>query len=189
MKTLDKVELEVMGVTRRAYEANAYALLLKEKNGQRVLPLVVGVSEAQAIAVRLEGVMLPRPITHDLMVSVFHAFGIMPAYVEIYDFENGVFYAHLHLMNSETEMDLESRPSDAVAVALRTGTPIFTTRRLLDKGGYVPDEDGVPQRENADTPIEELSTARLQQLLNQAVENEEYERAAEIQKIIASKMA
>ena len=179
----------MLGITRKAYEANAYALLLKVKNGQRILPLVVGVSEAQAIAVRLEGVMLPRPITPDLMVSVFHAFGIMPERVEIYDFDGGVFYARLHLLNRETELGLEARPSDAVAIALRTGAPIFTTSQLLDKAGYVPGEDGMPQRETETTPIEALPVARLQQLLNQAVENEQYERAAEIQKIIASKMA
>ena len=184
----DKVELEVMGITRKAFEYNAYALLLKEKDGERILPLVVGVNEAQAIAVRLEEVILPRPLTHDLFVSMFHAFGIMPEYVDIYDFVDGVFYSHLHLSSQETEVDIDSRTSDAVAIALRTGTPIFTSPELLSTAGYIPDESGEPIRSDEMPSLDALPVERLKALLKQAVDDEEYERAAEIQKIIASKM-
>ncbi|MBR6284900.1 MAG: bifunctional nuclease family protein [Muribaculaceae bacterium] len=185
----NKIELVVVGVTRKAVEANAYALLLKEKDGQRVLPVVVGTAEAQAIAVRLEGVMLPRPITHDLIVSMCHGFGIMPEYVELYDFVDGIFYAHLHMSSRDTAIDIDSRTSDAVAIALRTGAPIYTTSRLLNTAGYEVNNDGAPVRMGRDASLNELSKERLESLLQQAVDAEDYERAAEIQKIIASKMA
>ena len=185
----DRVELEVLGVTRKAYEHNAFALLLKEKTGERILPLVVGMAEAQAIAVRLEGVMLPRPATHDLFTSLFHAFGIMPECVEIYDFADGVFYAHLHLQSRDTELDMECRPSDGVAIALRAGASIYTSADVMARAGYVPTETGEPVRTEEPTSLSDLPVDRLKALLDKAVESEEYERAAEIQKIIASKMA
>ncbi|MBO7609718.1 MAG: bifunctional nuclease family protein [Muribaculaceae bacterium] len=189
MTNTDLVELEVLGITRNAYSHNAYALLLKEKNGERIVPLVVGTTEAQAIAMRLEGVIPPRPITHDLFRSVLQAFRIMPERVEIYKFDNGVFFSRLHLSSEAVSTELDCRTSDAVAIALRTGAPIFAHEQIVEKAGYVAGDDGEPIRTADSHNDEELSIERLQERLQHYVDSEEYERAAEIQKIIASKMA
>lgn len=185
----DTIELEVMGITRNAYASNAYALLLKEKNGNRIIPVVVGMAEAQSIAMHLEHVMPPRPVTHDLFSSVMHAFRIMPEQVEIYHFEKGIFYSRIYLSNGTESTALDCRTSDAVAIALRTGMRIYAQREIVDKTAYVATESGKPKRESEQTPLEEMSVERLQERLQHYVETEEYERAAEIQKIIATKMA
>lgn len=185
----ETIELEVMGITRNAYASNAYALLLKEKAGERIIPVVVGTAEAQSIAMRLESVIPPRPITHDLFASVLHAFRIMPERIEIYHFENGVFYSRLYLSTETETTSLDCRTSDAVAIALRTGMPIYAQRSIVERTAYVATEGGEPIRETEDMPLESLSLERLRERLQHYVECEEYERAAEIQKLIASKMA
>ena len=185
----ESVEVEVMGITRNAYASNAFALLLKEKDGERIIPIVVGTTEAQAIAMRLEGVIPPRPITHDLFRSVLQAFRIMPERIEIYHFENGIFYSRMHLSDEQASTSIDCRTSDAVAIALRTGMPIFVDKDILNKTGYVASESGEPIRDDDAMPLEKQSLDRLQERLQYYVDHEEYERAAEIQKIIASKMA
>ena len=186
---VDMIELEVLGITRNAYSHNAYALLLKEKGGDRIVPLVVGMAEAQSIAMRLEGIIPPRPLTHDLLRSVFQAFRIMPEYIEIYDFNNGVFYSRLHLSSDSMSTAIECRTSDAVAIALRTGSPIFAAAQIVSTTGYVANDDGEPIREEQPQPLYSLSVERLREQLERCIDTEDYERAAEIQKIIASKMA
>ena len=183
------VELKVLGITRNAYAHNAYALLLKEKYGERIIPLVVGTAEAQSIAMLLEGIIPPRPITHDLVRSILQAFQIMPTAVEIYNFDSGVFYSRLHLSSDGVSTELDCRTSDAVAIALRTGAPIYVNEEIIAKTGYVAGDDGEPIRTSDTQPLEDLSIERLQERLQHYVDCEEYERAAEIQKIIASKMA
>lgn len=183
------IELEVLGITRNAYSHNAYALLLKEKDGERIIPLVVGTTEAQAIAMRLEGIIPPRPITHDLFRSLLQAFRIMPDSVEIYKFDNGVFYSWLNLSSDTGSTSLDCRTSDAVAIALRTGARIYAKAEIVEAAGYVAGDNGEPVRDVVSQPIDEQPIERLQERMQHYVDNEEYERAAEIQKIIASKMA
>ena len=182
------IELEVLGITRNAYSHNAYAMLLKEKDGERIIPLVVGTAEAQSIAMRLEGIIPPRPVTHDIIRSMLQAFRIMPDRVEIYNFENGVFYSRLYLSSETSSTSIDCRTSDAVAIAVRTGTPIFTTAHILSTTGYIAGDNGEPIREADSQSDDEQPVERLQERLQYYVDNEEYERAAEIQKIIASKM-
>ncbi len=185
----DVIELEVLGITRNAYSHNAYALLLKEKTGERIIPLVVGATEAQSIAMRLEGIIPPRPVTHDLFRSVLQAFRIMPEWIEIYKFDNGIFYSRLHLSSEAVTTEIDCRTSDAVAIALRTGAPIFAHRDIVATTGYVAGDNGEPIRDATVQPLEAMSVERLQERLQHCVDAEEYEQAAEIQKIIASKMA
>ena len=115
--TENKIEMDVMGITYSQIQAGAYALLLKQRDGDLRVPIVVGVPEAQSIAMRLEHVIPPRPLSHDLMVSVLHAYGISIDEVLIYDFQDGVFMAQIMLNDGEKQISLDSRTSDAIALA------------------------------------------------------------------------
>ncbi len=181
--------MDVMGITYSQIQQGAYALLLKQHDGDLRVPIVVGVPEAQAIAMRLEHVIPPRPLSHDLMVSMFHAFGISLDEVLIYKFSEGVFMSKLKLSTNDQNLELESRTSDAIALALRTNAPIYTTQEVLDKTGFLikDGEQGKvavkPKRTLSDMTVEEL-----QKKLNRAVELEKYELAASIQKAINEKL-
>ncbi len=182
--------MDVMGITYSQIQAGAYALLLKQRDGDLRVPIVVGTSEAQSIAMRIEHVIPPRPLSHDLMVSMFHAFGISLDEVLIYKFSEGVFMSKLKLSTKDQDLELESRTSDAIALALRTNAPIYTTQEVLDKTGFLiqDSKDGKvalkPKRTLADMTVEEL-----QKKLNRAVELEKYELAAGIQKAINEKLS
>lgn len=181
--------MDVMGITYSQIQAGAYALLLKQRDGDLRVPIVVGVPEAQSIAMRLEHVIPPRPMSHDLMVSMFHAFGISLDEVLIYKFSEGVFMSKLKLSTNDQELELESRTSDAIALALRTNAPIYATQSVLDKTGFLikDGEQGKvaikPKRSLSDLTIDELRNK-----LNRAVELEKYELAASIQKAINEKL-
>ena len=161
--TENKIEMDVLGITYSQIQQGAYALLLKQRDGDMRVPIVVGVSEAQSIAMRLEHVIPPRPMSHDLMVSMFHAFGISLDEVVIYKFSEGVFMSRLKLSSNDTNLELESRTSDAIALALRTSAPIFITAEVLNKTGFLikDSEQGKkvavkPKRSLNDMTIEEL---------------------------------
>lgn len=181
--------MDVMGITYSQIQQGAYALLLRQRDGDLRVPIVVGVSEAQSIAMRLENVIPPRPMSHDLMVSMFHAFSISLDEVLIYSFNEGVFLSRLKLSTDGKDFELEARTSDAIALALRTNAPIYATQEVLNKTGFVikDSDDGKvavkPKRSLTDLTIDEL-----QQKLSRAVELEKYELAASIQKAINEKL-
>lgn len=177
-----RVELELYGMSRSQIQGNAYALVLKERCGERHLPIVVGVSEAQAIAVRLQGIILPRPLTHDLMASMMHAFGISLEEVEIYKYEDGVFYAHLLLRGDSCDVELDSRTSDAVALAVRTGARVFASEEVMRDASFV--KGDVEGSDDGEPDLDGLTLEGLKAYLQKCVESEEYEMAAEIQKLI-----
>ena len=185
----NKIEMDVMGITYSQIQQGAYALLLRQRDGDLRVPIVVGTSEAQSIAMRLEHVIPPRPLSHDLMVSMFHAFGISLDEVLIYSFSEGVFLSKLKLSTNDQNLELESRTSDAIALALRTNAPIFATQEVLNKTGFVlkDSEQGQvavkPKRSLADLSVDELKKK-----LSRAVERENYELAASIQKAINEKL-
>lgn len=185
---MDKVELKVMGITYNPVQSGAYALLLREVNGPHRIPIVVGVAEAQSIAMRLENVIPPRPMSHDLMVSMMHAFGISLEEVYIYKFSEGIFMSELKMNDGSREISLDSRTSDAIALALRTGSPIFTTPEIVEKTGiFMEEETDSPIVHKKHKRLEDLSIEALEQRMRRCVEQEEYEHAAEIQKIIKKK--
>ncbi|MDO4511727.1 MAG: DUF151 domain-containing protein [Bacteroidales bacterium] len=185
---MDKVELKVMGITYNPVQSGAYALLLREVNGPHRIPIVVGLPEAQSIAMRLENSIPPRPLSHDLMISMMHAYGISLEEVYIYKFSEGVFMSELKLNNGEREISLDSRTSDAIALALRTGAPIYTTADIVKK-------TGIYMEENTDSPIvhkkarrlDDMSVEELERRMQRYAEQEEYELAAEIQALIKKK--
>ena len=185
------IELKVLGITRSEVQAGAYALLLENADSTpdeaRRIPIVVGAAEAQSIAIRLEQVVPSRPMTHDLFVSMFHVYGIELEGVTIYSFKDGVFSSFLHLNNGTMSVDVDSRTSDAIAVALRTGAPIYTTPEVMKLTSYEWRRDGnyKPQRT---VRLEDLPVEKLEQRMQHYVDKEEYEKAARVQKIIASKL-
>lgn len=191
----DKVRLKVLGITYSQVQQGAYALVLEQVGGPYRIPVVVGVSEAQSIAVRLENIVPPRPMPHDIMVSMSHGFGISLDEVFIYEFNNGVFLSELRFSNDDRSVAIDSRTSDAIALSLRTGAPIYTTREILEQTGFIlPDEekkeaDSAEEDEPAEIRLDKLAVVELEKMLADCVEREEYERAAEIKAVIDRKRA
>ena len=188
---MGEVKLNVLGITSSQIQAGAYALVLSEEGGSYRIPVIVGVAEAQSIAVKLENITPPRPLSHDLIVSLSHAFGIGLEKVFLYKFENGVFSSELHFKDDDRKVTIDSRTSDAIALALRTGAPIYTTREILEKAGFV-SEKGEIKVPSMDTDLKEIDLRKfaveeLEKMLVKCVEREEYERAAEIKRVITEK--
>jgi bifunctional DNase/RNase len=181
-----RVRLQVMGLSVGQIRTGAYALVLAQVDGPVRIPVVIGVAEAQAIAARMEHVTLPRPMTHDLFTTMAQAYGIAVQEVFIYKFEEGVFYSELSLTDGERRVQLDSRTSDAIAIAMRTGAPIYTTQEILHHCGFVMEEQHSRDKEDTDSD-ESLSTDELQQKLDAAVADENYEEAARLTKIIKSR--
>ncbi|HDP74899.1 MAG TPA: hypothetical protein ENN49_03345 [Bacteroidales bacterium] len=191
---MSKIRLTVLGISYSQTQSGAYALVLSEGNGNRRIPIIIGGYEAQAIAIQLEGLTPPRPLTHDLFLNFARAFGIDLIDVHIYKLEDGVFFSKLHCEDSKKELFIDSRTSDAVALALRFNCPIYTTEEIIEKAGITLDVEEYnseePQEEDkTETPeptdsfteqILRLSLEELNRLLNEAVENEEYEKATKI---------
>ncbi len=184
------IELKVLGITRSEVQPGAYALLLENADSTpeqaRRIPIVVGAAEAQSIAVHLEQVMPSRPLTHDLFVSMFHVYGIVLQRVVIYSFKDGVFAAMLYVNNGMAAAEIDARTSDAIAIALRTGAPIYTTPEVMALTSYEWRRDGdyKPQKP---VRLEDLPVEKLERRLQHYVDKEEYEKAARVQKIIAQK--
>ncbi len=189
MEQNDKIELQVWGITYNPVQSGAYALLLRQVDGEYRIPIVVGVAEAQSIAMRLENVIPPRPMSHDLMVSMLHAFGISIDEVLIYEFNEGVFMSQIQLNDGEKQVSLDSRTSDAIALALRTNARIFTTPEVMKQTGILieKNEKGDPVIRKEPRTLADYSLTELQSLLDEAVDREEYERAAEIQRMMQTK--
>lgn len=190
---MSKIKLNVLGISYSQTQSGAYALVLTEENGNRRIPIIIGGFEAQAIAIQLEGLTPPRPLTHDLFHSFATAFNIALIEVSIYRLEEGVFYSKLICDNQDREITIDARTSDAIALALRFKCPIFTTEDIMAQSGIVLDvendsddfetdlqkEAGSPSAEGE--PIgqfKSLSLDDLKEKLNEAIKNENYEVAS-----------
>ena len=184
------IKLKVLGITRSEVQPGAYALLLENADSTpdeaRRIPVVVGAAEAQSIAVHLEQVMPSRPLTHDLFVSMFHAYKIELQRVTIYSFKDGVFASLMHVSNGDLELDIDARTSDAIAIALRAGAPIFTTPEVMELTSYQWRRDG-DYKPHKPVRLEDLPVDKLERRMQHYVDKEQYEKAAHIQKSIASK--
>lgn len=179
----NKVKLRIMGLTYSQTQTGSYALVLAEEIGKRRIPIMIGAFEAQAIALHLEDLQPPRPLTHDLFKSFAHAFGIQLKEVFINKLEEGIFYSELAFFNGSDIVQIDSRTSDAVALALRFKCPIYTTEEILDKAGIILEEKTDPEAEveNQETSLlKDLSLDELETLLDETVSAEDYERASEI---------
>lgn len=189
---MKKIKLTVIGISYSQTQSGAYALVLGEDGGDRRIPIIIGGFEAQAIAIQLEELNPPRPLTHDLFFNFADTFNIAVKEIIIYKLEEGVFYAKLLCNGPQKEhITIDSRPSDAIALALRFKCPIFTTEDILSKAGIVLDTekleqnvDEVDDHKGTEDPTEEkyyaLSIAELEQELQKAIHDENYEKASEI---------
>lgn len=136
-----RVKLKVMGITYSQIQNGAYALVLAEENGERRIPIIIGTAEAQSIAIRLEHLTPPRPMTHDLFASFAQGFGIRLREVFVYHYEEGVFSSELLFDDGTRQIRIDSRTSDAIAIALRTQSPIYTTEKIINEAGIIFQEE------------------------------------------------
>lgn len=200
-----RIRLKVLGISYSQIQQGAYALILAQVNGPYRIPVVIGAAEAQSIAITMEGLTPPRPMTHDLFVSLAHAYGVKLREAFIYKFEDGIFSCELTFDDGDRMVVLDSRTSDAIAIAMRTGAPIFTTREILDTTGFlleVRDRDGaevsavssededVREEEpvtNREPKLENYAIEELERTLARLIEREEYEEAAKVKEILNRK--
>ncbi len=184
-----KIKLNILGLSYSQTQSGAYALVLAEEEGERRIPIIIGGVEAQSIAIRLEGLEPPRPLTHDLFLNFAKAFSIQLAEVIIYKLEEGIFYSELVCLKEEEVIRIDSRTSDAVALALRFNCPIYTFEEIMVKAGIVLDledskKDEVHKEKSSSTEkktsLASKSIGELDAMLQEAVESENYEKASEI---------
>jgi bifunctional DNase/RNase len=184
---VDKVLVDILGLSTNPASGGAYALILREVNGSRRLPIIIGASEAQSIALEMEGIKPPRPLTHDLMKNIITAFGAELSDIIIDDLRDGTFYAKLNIDNQM----IDSRPSDAIALAVRYGVQIYVATPVMDEAAFIPeDEDddqhqappsaqlNPKQQQHHQPPGKITRLEQLNQQLKEAIERENYEKAA-----------
>lgn len=188
----ERIRLKVLGLSYSQIRTGAYALILAEADGPGRIPVVIGPSEAQSIAIRMESITPPRPMTHDLFVSFAHAFGVTLREVFIYRFEDGIFSSELTFTDGERTVTVDSRTSDAIAIAMRTSAPIYTTRAILEETGFeveesiaedLPDDEEVPQAPK----LENYAVEELERTLQKLIADENYEEAARVSRILEQK--
>jgi uncharacterized protein len=192
---MSKIKLNVLGISYSQTQSGAYALVLTEEQGDRRIPIIVGGFEAQAIAIQLEGLNPPRPLTHDLFYNFAVAFKIDLLEVNIYKLEEGIFYSRLTCYDGKNTINIDSRTSDAIALALRFKCPIYTTEDILERSGIVLDfekesktsarvqSSSKQSEEFKRTEYEELRSLSIDELktgLEDAIKQENYEKASMI---------
>lgn len=195
----DRIRLKVMGLSYSQIQAGAYALILAQVGGPYRIPVVIGAAEAQSIALKMESITPPRPMTHDIFVSFAHAFGVKLTEVFIYKFEDGIFSSEMTFSDGERTVTIDSRTSDAIAIAMRTGAPIFTTPEILDETGFEMEvkEEGDRDDDNAqdfaddeghsEPKLENYAVEELEKTLQKLIDREEYEEAAKVVEILKRK--
>jgi bifunctional DNase/RNase len=189
---MQKIQLEITGLSHTITQSQSYAVLLAETEGQRKLPIVIGAFEAQAIAVAIEKLTINRPLTHDLVKNLLESFDIELKEVIIDNLQDGIFYAKLICVKDGEEMDIDSRTSDALALAVRFNCPIYTYAFILDSAGTIltdEEQESVPVKDELSDLAEEIETGDdlskvsvtdLKASLEEALSNEDYEKAARI---------
>lgn len=199
----NRVRLKVLGLSYSQIRTGAYALILAQVGGIYRIPVVIGAAEAQSIAMKMEGINPPRPLTHDIFVSFAHAFGVKLTEVFIYRFEDGIFYSELTFSDGERTVNIDSRTSDAIAIAMRTGAPIYTTEEILEATGFeleissdnpLSEEETVRSSDDIDTAsesprLENYAVEELEKTLAKLIDSENYEEAARVAEIIKQKRA
>jgi bifunctional DNase/RNase len=197
-----KIQVDIVGLSATPTGPSSYALILKEVGGDRRLPIIIGSFEAQAIALELENVKPPRPLTHDLIKNILDGLGVSMIEVVVTDLRDGTFYAKIYLELNGLTYEIDSRPSDAIAVALRCGAPIYVNEEVMEEAGFAPEEETSAEEieeeeENPSLSDEDITEppapkrtpkpaskeeklAELQRQLEEAIKKEDYERAAKI---------
>ncbi|MCD4791726.1 MAG: bifunctional nuclease family protein [Bacteroidales bacterium] len=183
---MKKIRLKIAGLSYSQTRAGAYALILEEEDGKRRLPVIIGTTEAQSIAIQLEGLKPYRPLTHDLFVSMASSFHIEVLEVNIVRLEEGIFYSEIICKREHAKIKIDSRTSDAVAIALRFKAPIFVKESIMTKAGMLFDEDKGKLVENSEDSKSEdtkkkyidMTDDELNKLMEESVKNEDYETAS-----------
>lgn len=183
-----------MGLSYSPLQNGAFALLLAVEGDSPIrIPVVIGPAEAQSIAIRLEGVRSPRPMTHDLFFSFAQAFGVRLKEVFIYKFEDGIYSSEMTFTDGERQVVLDSRTSDAIAIAMRSGAPIYTTEAIVEETGIELEEVETQSDSDDDAVVEhimkqpepaEMSIEELEQRLAKLIEDEDYEEASRVSDLL-----
>ena len=194
---MKRIELEIVALSHSITQTHSDAVVLGEVNGLRRIPIVIGGFEAQAIAVALERMNPSRPLTHDLMKNFMLAFNVELHEVVINDLQEGIFYSQLICSGANDTVEIDSRTSDALALAVRFGCPIYTYDTILDQAGVLMEDDGKKKKENNVTSItteqggsddlKAMSLEELNTLLNNVLEQEDYIKAIAIRDEIKSR--
>lgn len=186
MSEIKKIELEIVALSHSITQTHSYAVVLGEVNGLRRLPIVIGGFEAQAIAVALERMKPSRPLTHDLMKNFMLAFNIDLHEIIINDLQEGIFYSRLVCSTENETVEIDSRTSDAIALAVRFGCPIYTYDHILESAGIVKESEEAEKKvmvthdEPTGNDLKKMSLRELENLLSEVLEREDYIRAASI---------
>lgn len=194
---MSKIKLNVLGISYSQTQSGAYALVLTEENGDRRIPIIVGGFEAQSIAIQLEGLKPPRPLTHDLFMNFAVSFKINLLEVNIYKLEEGVFHSKMLCDDGHNKITIDARTSDAIALALRFKCPIYTTEEIIERAGIVLDfgkesktktvgkenslagDSSTPKKRGGDQ-FKSYSLEELKEMLQEAINKEDYEKASQI---------
>ncbi|WP_421765264.1 bifunctional nuclease domain-containing protein [Ekhidna sp.] len=186
----DKIKLEILGLSSSQSQSGSFALVLGESGGNRRLPIIIGMFEAQAIAIEIEKIVPNRPMTHDLFKAFSLNFDITVKEVYISDLKEGVFFARIICEHDGKVFEIDSRPSDAIAIGLRFDVDFYTNESILTEAGIVLTdeyEEEMTQKEVAkseNTSLEDLSSSELEKLLTDALDKEDYEKAAHIRDVL-----
>ncbi|WP_025761358.1 bifunctional nuclease family protein [Dyadobacter tibetensis] len=196
---MKKIKLEILGLSPSQSQAGSFALVLGEEMGNRRLPIIIGVFEAQAIAVQIENIVPNRPMTHDLFKSFADGMNYTLKEIFISELREGIFYAKIICTDKVREVEVDARPSDAIAIGLRFDIPIYTTESIMSEAGLVANTDLEEESdddeeiiENVDAPkkqekLRDMSFDALQKLLDEALLHEDYEKAAKIRDEMGSR--
>lgn len=187
---MKKIELEIVALSHSITQTHSYAVVLGEVNGLRRLPIVIGGFEAQAIAVALERMQPSRPLTHDLLKNFMNAFSVDLQEIIISDLQEGIFYSKLICVNEHDTIEIDSRTSDALALAVRFGCPVYTYDHILESAGILMEDSGTGTGKKKTTApsaepgsrddLSGLSVEELNNLLQEVLEQEDYIRAISI---------
>ena len=192
---MSKIELEIVSLSSNQPQTGSFALVLGEIGGNRRLPIIIGHSEAHAIAIENENLKTNRPMTHDLFKSFAHAFSYIVEEIVITDLREGIFFAKIVCSDKDKRIEIDSRPSDAIAIGVRFKVPLYVLDTVLSEGGIEVDdnEEIKPERgvkpSSSDSPstgsgshkkLEDTPLDKLNEMMDKALEQEEYEKAAKI---------
>ncbi|MFD2998779.1 bifunctional nuclease domain-containing protein [Pontibacter toksunensis] len=192
---MEKIQLEILGLSSSQSQTGSFALVLGERDGNRRLPIIIGMFEAQSIAIQIEKINPNRPLTHDLFKTFAEQMDVTITEILISDLKEGVFYSKIMCTDGTKEFELDSRPSDAIAIGLRFGVPIYTVESVLSEAGIILSDLEEDEDENDEMTIKSTSSTtssstkeplnltsvdELNKMLNEALEKEDYERAAKI---------
>lgn len=195
--------LSIVGITYNKVDRGVYALILKEQDGNRRIPIVIGMAEAQSIECKLQEIITPRPLTHDLMVNLMHSFDINLKSVIIKQLDGGIFAADMIFNSGERDVTIDARSSDAISIALRMDVPILIDEELLEQISYKKTTNNTADSQQSDktlvsksskhgenwwNKLETESFNTLEELMQKFVENEEYENAARLRNIIQKRL-